>query len=88
MYTVFVSATFQKQFKALQNDLQRRIKSALKKLEENPFQPCPGADIIALTGTTPQKHRLRIGDYRIIYLIEGENVKVIEVFRRGRGYRK
>lgn len=88
MHTVFVSATFQKQFKALQNDLQKRIKSALKKLEENPFQPRPNADIIALTGTTPQKHRLRIGDYRIIYLIEGENVKVIEVFRRGRGYRR
>ena len=88
MYTIFVSATFQKQFKTLQNDLQRRIKSALKKLEENPFQPRSGVNIKALEGTTPQKHRLRIGDYRIIYLIEGENVKVIEVFRRGRGYRR
>ncbi len=88
MYTVFVSAAFQKQFKTLQKDLQRRIKLALKKLEENPFQPRSGADIIALTGTTPQKHRIRIGDYRIIYLTEDKNVKVIEMFRRGRGYRR
>lgn len=88
MYTVFVSATFQKQFKALQNDLQKRIKSALKKLEEKTFQPRPGSDIIVLTSTTPQKHRLMIGDYRIIYLTEDKNVKVIEVLRRGRRYRR
>jgi mRNA-degrading endonuclease RelE of RelBE toxin-antitoxin system len=31
-------------------------------------------------------HRLRIGDYRIIYHIEEKTVEVIELFHRGRGY--
>jgi mRNA-degrading endonuclease RelE of RelBE toxin-antitoxin system len=88
MYTVLVSDTFQKQFNDLQKDLQRRIKSALKELEKNPFKPRPGLDIKPLIGTEPQKHRLRVGDYRIIYLIEDTIVKVLEVFRRGRGYMK
>lgn len=86
MWTVLVSRTFQKQFEALQKVLQERIKLALKKLEENPFKPRSGADIKPLVGTKPQKHRLRVGDYRIICLIEGNTVKIIEVFRRGREY--
>jgi mRNA-degrading endonuclease RelE of RelBE toxin-antitoxin system len=39
-----------------------------------------------LKKTQPQKHRIRVGEYRIIYLIEDNTVHVIEVFRRGRGY--
>ncbi|KAF5411054.1 MAG: type II toxin-antitoxin system RelE/ParE family toxin [Euryarchaeota archaeon] len=86
MYTVIVSRTFQKQFHSLQDKLQERIKNALKELEINPNQPRAGADIKPLKKTKPQKHRLRVGGYRIIYLIEGKTVYVIEVFRRGRGY--
>jgi len=86
IYTVIVSRTFQKQFYSLQEKLQERIKNALKELEINPNQPRAGADIKPLKKTKPQKHRLRVGDYRIIYLIEGNTVYVIEVFRRGRGY--
>ena len=45
-----------------------------------------GADIKELKNTKPQKHRIRIGDYRIVYLTEKNTVKVIEIFLRGRGY--
>ncbi len=86
MYSVIVSRTFQKQFHFLQKKLQKRIRNALKELEINPNQPRSGADIKPLTITKPQKHRLRVGDYRIIYMIEGNTVYVIEVFRRSRGY--
>jgi len=86
MYSVIVSRTFQKQFHSLQKQLQKRIRSALKELEINPNQPRSGADIKPLTNTRPQKHRLRVGDYRIIYMIKENTVYVIEVFRRSRGY--
>lgn len=86
MYTVIVSRTFQKQFYSLQDKLQEKIKNAMKELEINPNRPREGADIKPLKKTKPQKHRLRVGDYRIIYLIEGDTVYVIEVFKRGRGY--
>jgi mRNA-degrading endonuclease RelE of RelBE toxin-antitoxin system len=86
MYSVIVSRTFQNQFHSLQKKLQTKIRNALKELEINPNQPRSGADINPLTSTKPQKHRLRVGDYRIIYMIEGNTVYVIEVFRRSRGY--
>ncbi|MCK4614017.1 MAG: type II toxin-antitoxin system RelE/ParE family toxin [Thermoplasmata archaeon] len=66
---------------------QSRIKSALTALEVDPFTPRSGAHIKPLSGTTPMKYRIRIGDYRVVYVVEEQVVKVIEVFTRGRGYR-
>ncbi|HJH29209.1 MAG TPA: type II toxin-antitoxin system RelE/ParE family toxin [Methanosarcinaceae archaeon] len=86
MYSVIVSRTFQKQFHSLQEQLQQRIRNALKELEINPNQPRSGADIKPLKNTKPQKHRLRVGDHRIIYMIEENTVYVIEVFKRSKGY--
>lgn len=60
--------------------------ASMKNLEEDPFRSRPKADIAKLEGTHPPKYRLRIGDYRVIYAVEGDAVKVIEVFVRGRGY--
>lgn len=88
MYNVLVSRTFQKQYSNLPKKEQNHIKSALNYLIEDPYDPRPGADIKPLVGTDPLKYRLRVGDYRIVYCIEGKKVEVIEVFRRGRGYRK
>jgi len=88
MYTVLVSRTFQKQFSNISKKEQKRIRAALDNLIENPYANRPGADIKSLAGTHPKKYRLRVGDYRIIFCVQGKVVKVIEVFRRGRGYRK
>ena len=88
MFEVLVSQTFSKQFKRLSANIQSKIKKGLKELEKDPREPRPGANIQPLTDTKPPKHRLRVGEYRIIYCIEDQTVKVIEVFKRGRGYRK
>ena len=88
MYQVLVSRTFQKQYKKLSKDMQNRIKKSLKELEEDPISPRSGADIKLLEDTDPLKHRIRVGEYRLIYRIEGTEVKMIEIFIRGRGYRE
>ncbi|MGA1793854.1 MAG: type II toxin-antitoxin system RelE family toxin [Thermoplasmatota archaeon] len=88
MYQVLVSATFQKQFDKLPLDVRKRIRKGLNELEKDPIDPRPGADIKQLKDTDPPKHRLRIGEYRVIYLVEKNKVKVIEVFIRSRGYRE
>ncbi len=56
-------------------------------LEQDPFHPRPKADINPIKGTEPRKYRLRIGEYRAVHAVAGSEVKVIEVFARGRGYR-
>ena len=71
-------------------DLRRRerLRIRLEELEVDPFRPRPKADI-----KNCGKHhgvifyRLRVGDLRAVYVVEGDEVKVTEIFRRGRGYR-
>jgi mRNA interferase RelE/StbE len=84
---LLASATFQRQLAALGKTDQRRILRALAALAENPFDPRPGADIRALEGTDPPKHRLRVGAYRVVYAVGPRDVRILEVFRRGRDYR-
>jgi len=85
-YNILVSRNFQKQLHSLGNNVQERITSALKN-EDDPFRSRSGADIKKLSHTEPTKYRLRVGNYRIIYAVEHKKVKVIEVFKRGKGYR-
>jgi mRNA interferase RelE/StbE len=87
MHQVLVSRDFQKQFNGLTADIQNRVRKALKCLEEDPIRPRSGADIKSLEGTNPQKYRIRVGDYRIVYVVQGQTVKVLEIFIRGRDYR-
>ena len=60
----------------------------LAALEEDPFRPHPKADI-----KNCGRHRgvvfyrLRVGDFRAVHTVTGHEVKVTEIFRRGRGYR-
>ena len=44
--------------------------------------------VIKLQGRDPSEYRTRIGDYRIVFMIEDEVfiIKVIRIFRRGDGY--
>ena len=90
MFSVRYSATFKKQFRKLPKNAQDRIKKHLFKLQEDPKKPRVGMDINTISGTNPQKHRIRIGETRIVYYVnDAENeVKLIEIFSRGRGYKK
>lgn len=86
MFKVLASKTFQKQFNDIPEVYRDRIRKGLKELESDPYIPRPDADIKALKETKPQKYRIRIGEYRAVYYIEGNLVKLIEIFIRGRGY--
>lgn len=74
--------------KELDVDTRSRIKSALRNLEDDPFKNRPKADIKKMKGTKGREdlYRLRIGDYRAIYAVEGNTVWVTEIFFRGKGY--
>ena len=81
MFQVLVSHTFQKQFNDLSKDMQKRIRKALNELGRDPINPRSGVDIKPLQDTNPQKHRIRVGEYRLIYRIEGTKIKMIEITR-------
>ena len=88
VYTVLVSRTFQKSFYELPKNAQDRIRKHLQELKEDPVTPRPHCDIKVLHDTDPRKYRLRVGDYRIIYLIEKQKVNVIELIKREVGYNR
>ncbi|AKG91937.1 Cytotoxic translational repressor of toxin-antitoxin stability system [Geoglobus ahangari] len=67
---------------------RKRCVDVLKKLKEDPFTPRSGVDIKKLKGEKRVMYRLRIGDYRFEYFVEGNSVYVVEAFKRSRGYRK
>ena len=86
-FRVTLSETASRQLRRLPEDIRKRIAKGLRVLEQEPFVPRAKADIRIIEGTEPRKYRLRIGDYRAIYAVVGREVKILEVFIRGRGYR-
>ncbi len=86
-YRVTLSETVVRQLRMLEKMDRERTVRGLRTLEEDPFRPRPKADIRAIEGTDPRKYRLRVGTYRAVYALAGSEVKVLEVFVRGRSYR-
>ena len=41
----------------------------------------------ALKDTEPKKYRMRIGQFRVVYAVFENEIRVIELFSRKRGYR-
>ncbi len=86
-FRVTLSETAVRQLRKVPSEQRNRIVRGLRVLEEDPFRPRPKADIRPIEGTDPRKYRIRIGEYRAVYAVVGRDVKILEVFTRGRGYR-
>ncbi len=87
MPRVLVSRAFQRSFDVLDDDTKARVREGLDALAEDPRSSRSGADIKRLSNTDPVKHRLRVGSWRIVYRIDEDAVRVLDLFQRGRGYR-
>ena len=72
----------------LNSKQKKRVKDALLKLEDNPFRRRSGVDIKKLvTPDNPPLLRLRIGDYRAIYFVLDDEVRITEIIHRSKGYK-
>ncbi len=82
-YQVSLKRSAQKELDTLQGSLFHRIKRKLLALEENP-RP---VGVQKLHGQ--EAYRIRIGDYRILYLIDDatQHVEIISVAHRREVYR-
>jgi len=57
-------------------------------LRENPREPRPGADIrLIFDHEDPPLYRLRVGDYRVFYLVLEREVRVVYILPRSKAYR-
>jgi len=85
-YSVLVSKTFQRKFQHIPNNFQNQIRKSLEELQNDPYTSRPKCDVKSLTDTYPKKYRLRVGNYRIIYLVANKKVKVVDLIKREVGY--
>lgn len=87
-FKVLVSETAVSQIRALDKESRERIKAHLRELEKNPYMRRSGADIKKLQGSREiELYRIRIGDYRVIYTIIKEEVRITQLIHRSRGYK-
>ncbi len=87
-YKVMLSETALSHLRFLDHDTRERVKQHLRELGRDPFSRRPKADIKILHGSrNPALYRLRIGSYRAIFAVKGEQVMVTEIVHRSRGYK-
>ena len=86
-YKVLLSQTANRQLLSLSDEEIKNIKKHLLNLSENPYRKRSGADIKKLEGSfDPELWRIRVGKYRAVYTITDHQVKVTEIYLRGKGY--
>ena len=87
-FRVFLHPKAAKFLAELSSSDQTRSKEALRGLEKDPVTRRAGADIKPLAGTRGREDlfRLRIGKFRAVYSVRGDEILVTDLFPRGRGY--
>jgi len=90
-FTVMLSPDVQKYLNGLDKKRVKNIKTHLKELERDPFKPRAGCDIDIVAGSgRPPMYRLRMGEFRATYFVEGQAVYVTDLFpkKRDSAYRE
>jgi len=82
MIKVFLTKRFQKSFEKLDKITQKRVKSAIDAIREN------SQSGKRLTGPLVGDYSYRVGDYRIIYLVEAGNIWLETVTHRREVYKR
>lgn len=79
-YGLKVAASVSKKLRSLDPPERCRLTKAILALAENPYPP--GKKWKRLKGLHDQFGRLRVGDYRILYEVSGEEVHILAVVHR------
>ena len=85
-YEILVSQTASKELNALEENVKERIKSKLRDLGKDPFNKSKRLDVKKLSGAKRTYYRLRVGEYRIIYFLVKNTVKVARIATRSDAY--
>ena len=84
-FQVALSHRAEQAIRRVTSQLQGRIYKGIEALKVEPFRGRPGADIKMLRGDRGQ-YRLRVGNYRIFYVVDENTVYVTDVRHRSHAY--
>lgn len=67
---------------------KKRVKAALAALADNPEPPGRGGTIkrLDVPGSGETVLRVRVGDHRAVYVVRGQEIRILRVFHREEGY--
>ncbi len=65
---------------------QERIRESLNELAEDAHNISKRLDTKKLSGTNRTYFRLRVGDYRVIYYLQEETIRVVRIATRSDAY--
>ena len=82
-YTLVFTRRAARDLEALEPNTRRRIGKALERYRDEPLRHARPMAHPSLGG-----YRFRVGDYRIIFDMEGEEIVVLRVGHRSRIYRR
>lgn len=82
MYTVNYTSSAVKELKKLSSNVQDRVRYAIEELKENPRHS--GVEKLT-TSSKSQEYRIRVGDYRVKFLIHDD---ILTIFVIKVGHRK
>ena len=83
MYQILLSPRAQKSIRNLDKSQRERVIAAINLLAQNPFPK--GKKVKKLVGVTGG-WRLRVGNLRVLYIIEEKTIKIYTVEKRGDVY--
>ena len=87
IYRLKVSNRFKRELKKLDKSDILKIKNALDNLLEDPF--ADNNDVTPIVDhKEPPMYRLRVGNYRIIYVVTYNDIKAGLIFDRKKGYKR
>ena len=72
----------QEDLAALDQGIARRVKVAVERFADSGL-----GDVKKLQGISPPEFRLRVGDFRVRFHIEGEVLRILSVLNRKNAYR-
>ena len=78
MHSIVISQSALKQLQNLQKPFVKKIGKAIEKLANDP-RPI---GVKKLQGSNENLYRIRVGDYRIVYVID-DGIKLIDIRRNG-----
>lgn len=84
-FKILIAPSAVRYLAALRDDVQDHIRDAIRRLADDPTP----TDSIEMTGKGEGLHRLRVGDYRVVYRLRREKViiLVVRIGHRGDVYR-
>lgn len=88
-FTKRADGEFSDIYKSVSPAVRRNLDAAIERLQDDPYprqNPGAGQDVVIQLQSESNRWRIRVGNYRMVYRIEGADVTIVRVAHRSEVY--